>query len=43
MLEPGVQVRLETESSDDAVVVAVNVCVDTVQTLEDLLDRALEV
>ena len=32
----------ETKTSDDAVVVAVDVCVDTVQALKDLLDGGLE-
>jgi hypothetical protein len=43
VLEAGVQVRLQTQTAHDRVVVAVNVCVDPVQPLEDLADVLLEV
>lgn len=42
MLEAGVEVRLETEVDDDGVVVAVDVCVDAVETLEDLGEAGAE-
>lgn len=42
MLESGVEVSLEAQTADDAVVVAVDVCVDSVEALEDLLDGGLE-
>lgn len=42
MLEASIEMGFEAKTSDDAVVVAVDVCVDTVQALEDLLDGGLE-
>jgi hypothetical protein len=42
MLETSVEMSLETETSDGAIVVAVDVCVDAVETLEYLLDCGLE-
>lgn len=42
MLEAGVQMRFETEVHHDGVVVAVNMGVDTVQTLEDLAEKTGE-
>lgn len=36
MLEASVQVRLQTQPTHNSVVVAVDVCVDSVQSLEDL-------
>jgi hypothetical protein len=43
MLEAGVQVRLQTQTAHDRVVVAVDVCVDPVQSLEDLADVLFKV
>lgn len=42
MLEARVQMRLETEIDDDGIVMAVNVGVDAVETLEDLKNERLE-
>ena len=42
MLETSVEMSLETETSDDAVVMAVDVGIDAVETLEDLFDGGLE-
>lgn len=42
VLEAGVEVGLEAKTADDAVVMAVDVGVDSVQTLEDLFDGGLE-
>lgn len=42
MLEAGVQVWLETKVYHDRVVVAVDVGVDSVQTLEDLTEETRE-
>lgn len=42
MLEAGVKVGLQAETADDAVVMAVDVGVDSVQSLENLLDGRLE-
>ena len=36
VLEAGVEMGLETKVNYDWVVVAINVCIDTVETLEDL-------
>lgn len=42
VLEAGVEMRLETESDDDRVVVAVDVRVDAVEALEKLTDQGRE-
>jgi hypothetical protein len=42
VLEAGVQVGLETEMYHNRVVVTVDVCVDSVQTLEDLAEETGE-
>jgi hypothetical protein len=42
VLEAGVQVWLETEVYHDGVVVAVDMGVDSVQTLEDLAEETRE-
>lgn len=42
VLEAGVQVWLEAEVHNDGVVVAVDVSVDTVQSLEDLAEKTGE-
>ncbi len=42
MLEAGIQVWLKTEMHDDRVVMAINVCVDSVETLEDLSEKTGE-
>lgn len=43
MFKARVEMCLKSQTSDHAVVVAVDVGVNTVQTLEDLLDCRLEV
>lgn len=42
VLEARVEMRLETQLDDDGVVVAVNVCVYTVQALEHVADKGGE-
>jgi hypothetical protein len=42
VLEAGVEMRLQTQLDDDRVVVAVDMCVDTVQTLEHVPDESWE-
>lgn len=42
MLEACVEVRLQTKVHYDRVVMAVDVCVHSVQSLEDLQDERLE-
>jgi hypothetical protein len=42
VLEAGVEVSFKTELADDRVVMAVDVGVDTVHSLEDLADHAWE-
>jgi hypothetical protein len=42
VLEAGVEMGLETQMYDDGVVVAVDMGVDTVQTLEDLAQKTGE-
>lgn len=42
MLKARIQVRLEAQLPDDAVMVAVDVRVDAIQALEDLLDGGAE-
>lgn len=39
VLETGVEVRLESKLDDDGIVVAVDVRIDTVKSLEDLLHQ----
>lgn len=39
MLEARIEMRLETESADDRIVVAVDVRIDTIKALEDLADE----
>jgi len=42
MLETSVEMGLQAETSNDAVVMAVNVGVDAIEALEDLFDGGLE-
>ena len=42
VLEASVEVSFETKTSDDTVVMAVDVGVDAIETLEDLFDGGLE-
>lgn len=42
MLEAGVQMGFETKFTDDGVMVAVNMCVDAIHSLEDLTDHTCE-
>lgn len=42
MFEACIEVGFETEVDDDGVMMAVDVCVDAVETLEDLEDKRTE-
>jgi len=43
MLKASVQMRFQTQTAHDTVMMAVDVCVDAIEALEDVLDIGLEV
>lgn len=42
LLEAGVEMRLQTKFPDNGIVMTVDVCIDTVHSLEDLADECWE-